>query len=311
MFGFGKKKETKSATQETLENRGYVINSGVTQKKQSRGEDNRKAQLAKESQVKKNNLIERLVDLRKRMINNSEFSNEIDQLDEAINNLRTLPDGDPEAMIAVDSLLIAEINSAISDCNKKSWVSLTASVENIVNFINDRMEGGSYYTDPQYCDFMIEKNRLDKEYKKQKYLKEVKEKRRVEIINALNDPSRHLTKDSVADELMEIREDKQEIDETMASIKNQLDVIKQSLKQIKKKNIAHADDSKFNLDDRMDDVRATKSENEHDFAKHQKYKEMLSQNNTKFSAGSMSINNDNYDTNAATAKQYDDDLFKL
>jgi hypothetical protein len=310
LFGFGKKKQTETETEKVFKEMGYETNDGKAPERQTRAQAKVSVENAKVAQVKKDNLLERLGELRKKMYGNPNFDDYVTKLEDSIYKLKSMRDSnDVQAMSSVDSLMLAEIDAAIDDCNTGNIIAIDASIDNIDGYINDRYNGGVYYKDPQYCKFMVERNRLKKEMKRCENEFDTLEKRRVNLINAYNDPSRHLNKDTVGRELLSINEKKKQINESIERINGRFKVIDKSLHEIKDKLTIHGNDALIDLDNEMDSVIEAKRENEHDESAYDKYNEKLSESNRKVSASALGVNDQDY--GASTTTQFDDDLFKI
>jgi hypothetical protein len=171
---------------------------------------------AVDSQKKKDALLERLNDLRRKIYSNPDFDDYIMRLENYIAMLRCMPDcSDLEAMTSIDSLLLAEIDDAIADCDNGNFETIGVSIDNILIYIHDRRIGKALYKNEQYCKLIAENNMISKELKRIDIKNELLENKRVELVAKYKDPNCKLDKIAIGNELLDIKEQQDKLEESM------------------------------------------------------------------------------------------------
>lgn len=92
LFGFGKKKKQTNAVDEVFKQYGLETNDAKSPEKQTRRESAEAAASARESQNKKDNILERMNSLRKLLYRRPEFDRHSALLEECIQKLKGMPD---------------------------------------------------------------------------------------------------------------------------------------------------------------------------------------------------------------------------
>jgi hypothetical protein len=112
-----KKKETIIDVPEALKNMGYEHQKEISAKTISRSEAKRLLKKAEASRGTKDMLIGKLNDLSNKMVSNPDLKDCVKRLNDSIFRLKDMPDcSDFDVVPSIDSLLLAEIDSAIDDC---------------------------------------------------------------------------------------------------------------------------------------------------------------------------------------------------
>lgn len=145
---FKKKKDPVEEMKNTL--KGYNMET-EKQVPTSRSASVKVAKEAKDSQRSKDELLEKLTDLRKIIWGNSAFDKYVDKIEEICDTLKDINDNpNKAAVLAVDSLLMENISAAVACCRKKAGVALGATLGAIEELIGDRESCGNYYTNDKF-----------------------------------------------------------------------------------------------------------------------------------------------------------------
>jgi hypothetical protein len=208
-----------------------------------------KSQLEREnaSQERKDILIERLNELRKRMYYNPNFDHYSIRLDDSISMLKCMPDcSDLDAVASIDSLLLAEIDDAILYCGIGDYEYIGISIDNIERYIKDRRLGYAYYKDEKYCKCIIERNRLYKYIIIKNHKRNTLERMREEICNAVNAPNGKVNGKINDKQVDTIDKNLNLLDESIECYQSRLNLINKALHAI----MIHENDSKIiDIDD--------------------------------------------------------------
>lgn len=311
LFGFGKKKETKSETDKIFEQFGSATNDVKPPEKQSRKEAAALASDARVSQVKKDQLLEKLSALRKIMYTRPEFDNYISAVEDATVKLRGMADNvNKAAMSSVDNFLLGAINDAINYSNRGNYIAMGACMDIIDGFIDDRFQCGNYYTDPKFCKFKLQRNQLYVEQQNQQSAYDKLERRLAKLKADYQNPDLHLSKESIAREVTRIKEEGQRIKARLDKIDAQMSVLDKSLAEIINYSITHSNDNVFDIRDELDDILAIKRENEQDDGFTDKMNNKLDESHRKIASSSLGVNDDALDVSSAPSK-LDDDFFNM
>lgn len=187
-MGLIRKKEKISETDKVFKEFGNETNDVAPAGKQTRRQAAAAAAEVKVSQVKKEQLLDRMGALRKILYARPEFDGYLIRLEDAIRRLKGLADNvNKQAMSVIDNFLLASLNDAINYCNRGSYVAMGACIDNIENFIDDRFQCGSYYTDPKFCKFKLQRNRLYIEMQNQQAERDKLERRLSQLQHLFQD----------------------------------------------------------------------------------------------------------------------------
>lgn len=310
LFGFGKKKKETNETDEIFKQYGMETNNVKPPERQTRREAAEAVADARASQSKKDNILERMNNLRKTMYRRPEFDSYAASLDELIQRLKGMADNtNKAAMNSVDNFILASVNDAINYANRGNYIAMGACIDIMDGFINDRFQCGAYYTDAKFCRFKLERNRFYIEQQNQQSEYAKLERRMEKLKEDAKNPALGLSRENIAREAMRIKEEGQRIRKRLDALESQIQILDKSLGEIISHSIVHAHDSMFDLQGEMDDILAMKRENEQDEAVADKLNEKLDESHRRVSSSSLGIDDDLAEQRGPV--ELNDDLFKM
>lgn len=310
LFGFGKKKKQTNAADEVFKQYGLETNDAKSPEKQTRREAAEAVANARESQNKKDNILERMNSLRKLLYRKPEFDRYSALSEECIQKLKGMPDNaNKAAMASVDNFLLAAANEAVNYANRGNYIAMGSCIDIIDSLVNDRFQCGEYYTDPQFCRFKLERNRFYVEQQNQQSEYEKLEKRMAQLKEDAQNPDLKLSKENIAREAMRIKSEGQRIRARLDKLEAQMQLLDKSLNEIISHSTAHAHDGLFDLQGEMDDILAMKRENEHDESMVDKLNEKMDESHRKVSSAELGVNEDALGQSGSV--ELSDDLFRM
>ena len=308
---FGKKKVTENKSDELFKQYGGETNNVTPPQKQTRKVAAQNAAAAHVSSVKKEQLLEKISQLRKAMYSRPGYDAYLDKLEETTRNLKGMQDNpNKEAMEVVDKFILKSIIDAHNYCNRGNYIALGACLDNFNSFVNDRLECGSYYTDIEFQQHKLERNRLYIE--QQNYLSELGnlEKRMKQLrVDAAN-PALGLSTEHIAMEVQNIKAESARIKSSVNTIADRIKYLDSAIATIRDRSIAHAQDSTFDIYEKADEILGMKRENEHDAAYIDKLNEKMAESHRKVSSSSLDVNTDVFEA-APTINLDDDEFWKM
>lgn len=304
---FGKKKEKQSATAKVFDE--YGVETNEVKAPATRKEARNAAEGQRVSQIKKDQLLEKLSELRKKMYNNPDFDRYSDILEEQISKLKRMEDNqNKEALFSVDSFILNAVREAIDYCNRGNYVAMGAVIDNLEGFINDRYRCGDYYTDPKFCKFKLERNRL---YVEQQAMQSQYDKlvaRLAQLKEDVHNPDLRVSKENIVREATRIKEEGRRIKVRLDEFENKIELLEKGLDEIE--SSSRLSGSEFDFIDEFDSVLEGKRTHEAEEATIDKLNEKMDESHRKISANSLDVNEDAVNSRSKTV-EVSDDFFEM
>lgn len=304
---FGKKKEKISETKKVFDE--YGVGTNEVQVPATRKQTRSNAEQQRTSQIKKDQLLEQLSALRKKMYNNPDFDRYTDMLEEQITKLKGMEDNsNKQALESVDGFILAALREATDYCNRGNYVAMGAVIDNLEGFINDRYRCGNYYTDPKFCKFKLERNRLyvEQQAAQSQYDKLVA---RLEQLKAdMHNPNLHISKENIVREATRIKEEGQRIKRQLDEYESRIGLLDKGLDEIQSSNSISS--SEFDIVDEFDDVIGLKREHEDKQTIVDKLNDKMDESHRKISASSLNVNEETINSRNRTT-EVSDDFFEM
>ncbi len=312
LFGLGKKKTSESETDKVFKQFGSETNELKSPANQTRKQAVANARDERTSQQKKDQILERLASLRKSMYSNPAFDRDVNRLEDEIVKLKNMADNvNKNAMGVVDNFILNTANDAINSCNRGNFVAVGAYVDLISNYINDRFQCSDYYTDPTFCKFKLERNRLYVESCNLDAVSAKLQSRGRELLADYKNPAMASYQRSIFSELNRIKEELGRLESQKNNIEAQTKIIDKAINEIETHSRTHGNDNVFNLQDELDDVVALKRENEMDESSFDKMNDLISTSHRHVSANTLNVNDDVCNADSADTDINIDDLFNF
>ena len=157
LFGWGKKKETKTDEINTIFNNNGGVVSNTTPVKPGKIDTN----ALRDSAMKKDKILEEMQDVYKSIMRSNELCTFDQELMDCIMKLKSMPDNqDLESMQSVDNFILSALKDARNYVNRNSLVGLSACVDIIKTLINDRFQCGAYFKDTDYIKYRLQSNQI-------------------------------------------------------------------------------------------------------------------------------------------------------
>lgn len=308
LFGFGKKKEKMSETDKVFKDFGQQTNdikAPATRKETKVATENIRI-----AQIKKEQLLDGLSALRKKMYSRPEFDGYINKLEDSIHKLRGMEDvANKAALSSVDNFILGSLNEAINYCNRGNYIAMGACIDIVESLIDDRFMAGDYYTDPEFCKFRLRRNQLYVEQQNQQSEYDKLEARMAQLKADAQNPNLRVSKESIVREASRIKAEGQRIKQLLDKLESNIQLLDKSIYEIKSHSITHATDNVFDMTNEIDKIIGLKRENEMDDATTDKLNEKLDQSHRKVSSNALNVN-DGVITES-TPIELTDDLFKM
>lgn len=308
LFGFGKKKEKMSETDKVFKEFGQQTNdikAPATRKETKVATENMRT-----AQIKKEQLLDGLSALRKKMYSRPEFDGYINKLEDSIHKLRGMEDvANKAALSSVDNFILGSLNEAINYCNRGNYIAMGACIDIVESLIDDRFMAGDYYADPEFCKFRLRRNQLYVEQQNQQSEYDKLEARMAQLKADAQNPNLRVSKESIVREASRIKAEGQRIKQLLDKLESNIQLLDKSIYEIKSHSIAHATDNVFDMTNEIDKIIGLKRENEMDDATTDKLNEKLDQSHRKVSSNALNVN-DGVITES-TPIELTDDLFKM
>ena len=290
LFGFGKKKDKGNEVDQVFKNFGAGTNEVKTPAQQTRKQQQAAADAMRTSEVKKDQLLEKLGELRKFMYTNPDFDEYMTRVEDAIGKLKRMPDNqDKLAMSAVDNFMLQAIGDGINYCNRGSWVGMSACLDIVEELINDRFTCGAWYKDPKYCECRLTENKIYVEIKNlEAQLNTINTTGR-KLKEKYADPRFATQQASIANEMMSLKEKKEMINQRIAELSKKKGLMQKMMNEIEKQVSTRVEQEHFDVQDNFDDIMMAKAENDANVSAIDKMSDRLSQSKVKLSDSSLSI----------------------
>ena len=295
---FGKKKEKVNENVQALAKFGYQENTAKAPERMTRKEAANQAQAKRESQVKKDQLLEGLNGLRRMVYYEPLFENQGEKVDELISKLKSSVENDnKEVLGAVDMLIDGAIKEAINYCSRGNRVAMSSCLSNIKSLISDRGYGGIHYANPEYCEYLAQSNHLKIE--KQSLQAEFKEKLDLleEYKQQYYDPAFASDRENIRDEVERIKEELDDLSRTIHEIDAEITTCTKSLNQLRKNVISHANDKIFDKEEKANSIIEKQRQNERDAEITEKLNSKLSESHRRVSSNALNVNEDAISSN--------------
>ncbi len=310
---FGKKKKTVDPVS-ILEQNGYTMNDGTAPENKSRKDRVADAAAARQSEVKKDNIIEAFTALRRELMLNDGYEGRVDQMEDMIARLRRMDEiNDKTAMRAIDALILRTAKAVLDQCHRKNYLGVGEYVDVLEGYLNDRASDETcyYYKDERFLKFIAEKNRYDVLLSVQEAALMQKHREMEQLQADAKNPALHLPTDMVVRKASKIKAEAEAIKARIADAENKAAMLRKSLEQIKT-NLDHtANKDNFDIMTDMEDVFALKHENDADSTMTDKFNTKLDQVNKKVLSSTLVVDNSAFNSTSSAPVELNDDLFKL
>ncbi len=304
---FGKKKNNVNATDEVFKQFGQETND--IKKPASRKEGKMQAQAAQTAQIKKDQLLDGLATLRKKMYQRPEFDDYTTKLEDAIHKLREMDDSDNlRALSSVDNFILNSLREAVNYCNRGNYIGMGACIDIIEGLIDDRYLCGSYYADPQFCKLKIRRNQLYVEQQNQQSAYDKLAARMAKLQADASNPALHVSRESIAREAMRIKEEGQRIKSLLDKIEANIQLLDKGINEVMSHSIAHSADAAFDITDEISGIMEIKRENEMDDTTVGKLNEKMDESHRTISSSALDVNENAFSEDSF---ELSDDIFKM
>lgn len=308
LFGFGKKKEKMSETDKVFKEFGQQTNdikAPATRKETKVATENMRT-----AQIKKEQLLDGLSALRKKMYSRPEFDGYINKLEDSIHKLRGMEDvANKAALSSVDNFILGSLNEAINYCNRGNYIAMGACIDIVESLIDDRFMAGDYYTNPDFCKFRLQRNKLYIEQQTQQSEYDKLEARMAQLKADAQNPNLRVSKESIVREASRIKAEGQRIKQLLDNLESNIQLLDKSINEIKTHSIIHSNDNVFDMTNEIDKIIGLKRENEMDQSTTDKLNEKMDQSHRRVSSNALNVNDGVI--NESTPIELTDDFFKM
>lgn len=304
LFG-KKKKEQESEAQKTLRDMGLPMNDVQEPKHQTRKDGVEQAKKGRISTIKKDQILEKMNDLRKELYSNPDFEGYSTQLEEIIGKFRKMQDNSNlAAMSVVDSFILKTITEATNYSYRGNYIAMGACIFNLDQYVSDRFLCGNYYTNPEFCKLKVARDKLYIEQQNLQSEYDNLEKRMAQL--KLDSAKPGISKEAIARAAMDVKAEGARIKQLLDKAQTRIQALDKGIKEYRESDMNHGT---LDFEDAFENIFETKRENEIKDATFDKYNEKLDQSNRKVSSAALNVNGDVLENDKPI--EFDDDFFKL
>lgn len=264
LFNWGKKKKTQGQEiDEAFAAFGAETNEVKQPGKESRKETAANAQAARLAEVKKEQLLEKMNELRKALYGNPNFNDHSLRLEDAIAKLKRMADNaDKVALNAVDNFMLQAINNGINYCNRDSWVGMGACIDVIENLINDRFQCGEWVKDPQYIKARLTADKIYVEIKDLESRIASIQERGASLKEKYNDPKFKAQQQSLMNEMLRLKNERETLTVRINNLTKENEAMQRILSETETRVSAEIRARQFDLQNEADNAIEMQRENE-------------------------------------------------
>ncbi|MGN0804293.1 MAG: hypothetical protein ACI4MS_02810 [Candidatus Coproplasma sp.] len=307
---FRKKKENLNEGAQALREQGYASNEVKSPERMTRKEAANQAQERKDSQAKKDQILEGMNSLRRKVYTVPGYEEYADRLQAMISTLKGMDDNkNKDAMESIDLLIKGLLVDAINHFNRGNELAMDACLTDINFLINERYECEDYYTDREFCQFTAKKYKLEVYMKNDQAKYAECEEQLKKYKKMYEDPNSRISKTNLKMEVQKVKDQMAGLHASIEKTRSDITMCDKSLDIIKMHSREHADDEKFNIKENMDSVFEKQRENDMSMSETDKINEKLSQSHRKISSNALDVNDDVFASN--DSEELDDDFFSF
>lgn len=260
---------------------------------------------------RKNAILNKLNELRRKMYNIDGFEDFADSCERIMSKLKQMDDNSNRAaMEVIDNFIINSLKECEHYCFSNNYVGANSCMFVIENFVNDRHICGPYYTNKNYIKMKLIHNKYYIELQNQQSKYDDLHATTSNLMEQYNNPNSKVNKSAIEREFNRNKEKLKGIKTLIGKLDKTLSLLDKSLLTYEQNSINHEFDSEFDIITEMEDVLEIGNNN--DYATIDKLANKLEQINNKVIASDVNVDtgilHSNNDVNAAPKKLSMDDL---
>lgn len=281
------KKKKKENLIEDFESFNYE---SFNDKKVSRSENKEINRDINQGNTRKDAILSKLNELRRRMYNIDGFEDFADSCERIMGKLKQMEDNSNRAaMEVIDNFIINSLKECEHYCFSNNFVGANSCMFVIENFINDRHMCGPYYTNKNYIKMKLINNKYYVELQNQQSKYDELHASTSKLMNEYNNPNSRANKSAIEREFNRNKEKLKGIKTLISKLDKTLSLLDKSLLAYEQNSINHEFDSEFDIISEMEGVLEISSINNNDYSTIDKLASKLEQINNKVIASDVTV----------------------
>lgn len=245
------------------------------------------------STSRKDEILNRLNDLRKKMLYTANYDSQSEAIEEIISKLKSSSEGrNPKVKNIIDHLLVNEVLNCENYFNRNNTAAVFVSLNNLAELVDERLSCEAYFENEEFLDALLLKNEALLSLENVRSRKERLKKEHREWVTLYNDPNYLGDKSVLYSRVQQNKKDRELLDNEIAKLETNIEAYQNVLSTFRSHATNNNDRTLELREDLIEKGLETAQENEHIYTSTNKSLEKFDSIRTSSSVKNTKVNQD-------------------